>query len=97
LAKYTGAVDHRTDPTEQRVAEKHRRIAARIRREPRVIAESRMRLTRLIASEPRPSDPVLQEWLDLFLMATPDQSRRFHRQRNAPRAASPDLQPAALA
>jgi hypothetical protein len=70
-------VEHRTDPTEQRVAEKHCRIAARIRRDAHVIAESRMRLMRLIAREPRPLDPVLQEWLDLFLMATPDQIADF--------------------
>lgn len=59
------------------MAEKHRRIAARIRRDPGVITESRMRLMRLIAREPRPPDPVLQEWLDLLLMATPDQVADF--------------------
>lgn len=49
------------------MADKHRRIAARIRRDPGVIAESKSRLVRLIAREPPPPDPVLQESLDLFL------------------------------
>jgi hypothetical protein len=70
-------VEHRRDPTEQRVAEKHRRIAARIRREPGVIAESEIRLVRLMEREPAPPDLVLQEWLDLFLMATPEQIASF--------------------
>lgn len=59
------------------MAENHRRIAARIRRDPDVIAESKSRLVRLIAREPPPPDPVLQEWLDLFLMATPEQIASF--------------------
>jgi hypothetical protein len=59
------------------VAEKHRRIAARIRRDPGVIAEGKSRLVRLIAREPPPPDRVLQEWLDLFLMASPEQIASF--------------------
>lgn len=59
------------------MAEKHRRIAARIRRDPDVLAESKIRLVHLMAREPPPPDPVLQEWFDLFLMATPDQIADF--------------------
>jgi len=55
----------------------HHRIAARIRRDPAVIAESRQRLVRLMAREPAPADPVLCEWLDLLLMALPDQIADF--------------------
>jgi hypothetical protein len=67
------------------MAEKHRRIAARIRRDPGVIAESRVRLTRLIEREPAPADPALREWLDLLLMATPDQIAGF-LESSTPRA-----------
>jgi hypothetical protein len=70
-------VDPRDNPTELLDAEMHRRIAARIRRDPGVIAETRPRLVRIMAREPPPPDPALQEWLDLLLMATPDQVADF--------------------
>ncbi|TMQ08813.1 MAG: hypothetical protein E6J90_39165 [Deltaproteobacteria bacterium] len=59
------------------MAEIHRRIAARIRREPDVIAESRARLLQIIEREPPPADPVLREWLDLLVMAEPPQIADF--------------------
>lgn len=59
------------------MADLHRRIAARIRHDPGVIAESKARLARLMEREPPPPDPVLQEWLDLLLMATPGQIADF--------------------
>jgi hypothetical protein len=70
-------VEHRTDPTEQRDAEMHRRVATRIRRDPRVVAETRERLLRVMAEEAPYVDPVLREWLDVLLMLDPGQVASF--------------------
>ncbi len=70
-------MEPRANPTEQRDAEMHRRIAARIRREPGVIAQTKQRLLRVMAQEAPYVDPVLQEWLDVLLMLDPDQVARF--------------------
>src|SRR5207302_5274588 len=63
FAKYTVPVEHRTNPTELLDAEMHRRIAARIRRNPGVIAQTRTRLAKVMAEEAPYVDPVLREWL----------------------------------
>lgn len=78
-------MEHRTNPTELLDAEMHRRIAARIRREPGVIAQTKERLLRVMAQEAPYVDPVLQEWLDALLMLDPDQIARFI-ESNTPRA-----------
>jgi hypothetical protein len=78
-------VDHRTNPTELLDAEMHRRIAARIRRDPGVIAQTRDRLAKVMAEEAPHVDPVLHEWLDILLMLDPDQIARFI-ESNTPRA-----------
>jgi hypothetical protein len=78
-------VEHRINPTELLDAEMHRRIAARIRRDPQVIARTRDRLARVMAEEAPHVDPVLGEWLDVLLMLDPDQIARFI-ESNTPRA-----------
>lgn len=75
----------RHNPTEARDAEMHRRIAARIRRHPEVIAETLSRLRRVMAKEAPYVDPVLEEWLDVLLMLEPDQIASFI-ESNTPRA-----------
>lgn len=65
------------DPTEQRTAEMHRRIAERVRHDPSLIAKTRARLVHLVRQEPGPLDPVLGEWLDLLLMLDPGQVADF--------------------
>jgi hypothetical protein len=65
-------VEHRTNRTEQLDADLHRRIAARIRRDPGVIAQTRARLAKVMAEEAPHVDPVLREWLDALLMLDPD-------------------------
>jgi hypothetical protein len=65
------------DPLEERTAETHRRVAARIRRDPSLIAEATARLQRLIVREGPPADPVLCEWLDVLLMLDPPQLADF--------------------
>ena len=55
----------------------HRRIAARIRRDPAVIAETTTRLLRVMAEEAPHVDPVLQEWLDVLLMLEPERIATF--------------------
>jgi phosphoserine phosphatase len=64
------------DPTEQRMAQIHRRIAERIRREPSVLAEAQARLRRVMQREGE-EDPVLREWLDALLMLDADQLADF--------------------
>lgn len=70
-------VEHRANPTALLDAEMHRRIAARIRRAPGVIAQTRARLAKVMAEEAPDVDPVLREWLDVLLMLDPDQIARF--------------------
>jgi hypothetical protein len=65
------------DPIDERSVELHRRIAARIRRDPSVIAETLVRLEQVIAREPAPVDPVLREWRDVLLMLDPGQLADF--------------------
>jgi hypothetical protein len=70
-------VEHRTDPTELFDAEMHCRIAARIRRDPGVIAQTKARLAKVMAEEAPYDDPVLREWLDVLLMLDPGQVASF--------------------
>lgn len=77
-------MEHRTNPTELLDAEMHHRIAARIRRDPDVIAQTRTRLAKVMAEEAPYVDPVLREWLDVLLMLEPDQIARFI-ESNTPR------------
>ena len=72
------------DPTEERMAEIHRRIAERVRRDPSVLAEARARLLRVMRRE-GDGDPVLREWLDVLLMLDPDQLAEFI-ESSSPRA-----------
>jgi hypothetical protein len=65
------------DPIEDRAADTHRRIAARIRRDPDVIAEARARLEQRITREGPPTDPVLSEWRDVLLMLDPPEVADF--------------------
>ncbi len=54
----------------------HRRSAARIRRDPGAVAETRERRLKVMAAEAPYVDPVLREWLDVLLMLAPDQITR---------------------
>jgi len=65
------------DPIEDRALQAHRRIADRLRRDPRLIAEARARLEHRIACEGTPPDPVLCEWRDALLMLDPPQVADF--------------------
>jgi hypothetical protein len=65
------------DPIEDQATETHRRIAARIRRDPNVLATTLTRLKDLISREGQPVDPVLGEWLDVLLMLDPPQVADF--------------------
>jgi hypothetical protein len=74
---HTSRVQRDRDPIEERAAEAHRRIAARVRQNPALIAEARTRLEQRIAREGAPADPVLSEWLDALLMLDPPQLADF--------------------
>jgi hypothetical protein len=55
-------VTRKIDPTEVRKDETHRRVAAEIRRDPRVIDEAAARLERWMLRDGAPPDPALVEW-----------------------------------
>jgi hypothetical protein len=59
------------------VRESHRRIAARIRQDPAVIAQAVARVEQRLAAEAGTPDPVLCEWLDLLRLLDPDQIADF--------------------
>jgi hypothetical protein len=65
------------DPLDQRVADCHRRIAERIRRDPSVVEDAVTRVTRRLAEEGDPPDPALGEWLDVLRLLDPAQIADF--------------------
>jgi hypothetical protein len=64
-------VEPRRDPDQLRKDEAHRRIAARIRRDPGVIALAAARLEQWLAADPPPPDPALLEWKAALEMLDP--------------------------
>lgn len=62
------------DPVEVRNDERHRRIAAVIRRDPSVMVRAREMLDRWLARDPHPA---LLEWRAAFLMFEPEDMARF--------------------
>jgi hypothetical protein len=75
-------MERRIDRDEQRNDEIHRRVAARIRREPSVIAEARARLDKWIAQDPLPA---WLEWKSALAMLDTDQLAVF-LESSTPRA-----------
>lgn len=65
------------DPTEIRDSDIHRRVAAAIRRDPRVIEEAVVRLERWMVRDGDPPDPALVEWKTALEMLDPAQLASF--------------------
>jgi len=55
-------VTRKIDPTQVRKDEIHRRVAAEIRRDPRLIEQAAARLDRWMLRSGDPPDPALLEW-----------------------------------
>ncbi|HEX3481988.1 MAG TPA: hypothetical protein VHT91_43540 [Kofleriaceae bacterium] len=67
----------KVDPTELRNAEIHRRAAAEIRRDPRIIEQAAARLERWIVRSGDPPDPALVEWETALAMLDAEQLADF--------------------
>jgi len=70
-------MDLRIDPAEQLNDEIHRRVAARIRCEPSVIAEARARLERWLAQDGPDPHPAWLEWETVLDMLDPIEVAEF--------------------
>lgn len=67
----------KVDPTELRNTEIHRRVAAEIRRDPRIIEQAAARLERWMLRDGDPPDPALVEWKTALQMLDPEQLANF--------------------
>lgn len=67
----------KVDPTELRNHEIHRRVAAEIRRDPRIIEQASARLDRWMLRSGDPPDPALVEWKTALATLDPGQLADF--------------------
>lgn len=69
--------DARVDPIERESDELHRRVAERIRRDPRLVDEAAATLRRWIARDAGAPHPVLLEWKAVIDMLEPGELADF--------------------
>lgn len=67
----------KADPIARQIDEIHRRVAARIRRDPDVVCQAKALLCRWIEREGPPTHPALEEWRAVFDFLLPDEIANF--------------------
>lgn len=67
----------RVDPIEKENDELHRRIAAKIRQDPSLVAEAAAVIDKWIAADGTPTDPVLLEWEAVLDLLSPEEVADF--------------------